>query len=95
VPLALQQFTQGLLMARNGPDSPPDDVGSRGQSRPPGCAPGLLSLTHTGLFRRSAFVAVARVRRAGKTASVVDIEVVDEQERRVAIGRGAYSSNAG
>jgi uncharacterized protein (TIGR00369 family) len=40
-------------------------------------------------------VAVARVRRAGKTASVVDVEVVDDEERLVALGRGAYSSNAG
>jgi acyl-coenzyme A thioesterase PaaI-like protein len=40
-------------------------------------------------------VAVARVRRAGKTASVVDVEVVDEEERLVALGRGTYSSNTG
>lgn len=43
----------------------------------------------------SALVAVARVRRAGKTASVVDVEVVDDEERLVALGRGTYSSNAG
>jgi uncharacterized protein (TIGR00369 family) len=43
----------------------------------------------------SALVAVARVRRVGRTASVVDVEVVDEEERLVALGRGAYSSNAG
>jgi uncharacterized protein (TIGR00369 family) len=43
----------------------------------------------------SALVAVARVRRAGKTASVVDVEVVDDQEKLVALGRGTYSSNAG
>ena len=43
----------------------------------------------------SALVAVARVRRAGKTASVVDVEVVDDQERLVALGRGTYSSNPG
>ena len=40
-------------------------------------------------------VAVARVRRTGKTVSVVDIEVVDDEERLVALGRGAYSSNTG
>jgi uncharacterized protein (TIGR00369 family) len=40
-------------------------------------------------------VAVACVRRTGKTVSVVDIEVVDDEERLVALGRGAYSSNAG
>ena len=43
----------------------------------------------------SALVAVARVRRAGKTASVVDVEVVDDQEKLVALGRGTYSSNTG
>jgi uncharacterized protein (TIGR00369 family) len=43
----------------------------------------------------SALVAVARVRRAGRTATVVDVEVVDDEERVVALGRGTYSSNAG
>ena len=42
-----------------------------------------------------ALVAIARVRRAGKIASVVDIEVVDDQERLVALGRGTYSSSPG
>jgi uncharacterized protein (TIGR00369 family) len=42
-----------------------------------------------------ALTAVARVRRAGKTAAVVDIDVADDQGRLVAIGRGAYSSTAG
>ena len=43
----------------------------------------------------SALVAIARVRRTGKTASVVDVEVVDDQEKLVALGRGTYSSNPG
>jgi uncharacterized protein (TIGR00369 family) len=43
----------------------------------------------------STLVAVARVRRAGKTASVVDVEVIDDRESLVALGRGTYSSNAG
>jgi uncharacterized protein (TIGR00369 family) len=43
----------------------------------------------------SAVIAVARVRRAGRTASVVDVEVVDDKARLVALGRGTYSSNAG
>jgi uncharacterized protein (TIGR00369 family) len=43
----------------------------------------------------SAAIAVARVRRAGRTASVVDVEVVDDEARLVALGRGTYSSNAG
>ncbi len=42
-----------------------------------------------------ALTAVARVRRAGRTTAVVDIEVADDQGRLVAIGRGAYSSTAG
>ena len=42
-----------------------------------------------------ALTAVARVRRAGKTAAVVDIEVVDDQGKLVAIGRGAYASSPG
>jgi uncharacterized protein (TIGR00369 family) len=43
----------------------------------------------------SAVTAVARVRRAGRTASVVDVEVVDDEARLVALGGGTYSSNAG
>jgi uncharacterized protein (TIGR00369 family) len=42
-----------------------------------------------------ALTAVARVRRAGKTAAIVDIEVVDEEKRLVALGRGTYSSSVG
>jgi uncharacterized protein (TIGR00369 family) len=42
-----------------------------------------------------ALVATARVRRAGKSATVVDIEVADDQGRFVALGRGTYSSTAG
>src|SRR5262249_37206763 len=43
----------------------------------------------------SAIIAVARVRRAGKTASVVDVEVLDDQARLVALGRGTYASTVG
>ena len=39
--------------------------------------------------------AVARVRRTGKMAAVVDIEVFDDDEKLVALGRGTYSSSAG
>jgi uncharacterized protein (TIGR00369 family) len=42
-----------------------------------------------------ALVAIARGRRAGRTAAVVDVEVIDDVERVVALGRGTYSSNAG
>ncbi|MCC7081300.1 MAG: PaaI family thioesterase [Burkholderiales bacterium] len=38
---------------------------------------------------------VARVRRAGKTAAIIDIDVSDEQGKLVAIGRGTYSSQRG
>ena len=34
--------------------------------------------------------AVARVRRAGRTIAVVDIDVLDEKQALVAIGRGTY-----
>jgi uncharacterized protein (TIGR00369 family) len=38
--------------------------------------------------------AVARVRRTGKSAAVVDIEVLDDANKLVALGRGTYSSTA-
>ena len=38
---------------------------------------------------------IARVRRAGKTAAVIDVDVSDEQGKLVAIGRGTYSSQRG
>jgi len=43
----------------------------------------------------TAITAIARVRRAGKTASVVDVDVLDEQARLVALGRGTYASTVG
>ena len=42
-----------------------------------------------------AIVGVARVRRAGKTAALIDIDVSDDQGRLVAVGRGTYSSQRG
>ena len=39
--------------------------------------------------------AVATVRRAGRTVGVVDIDVTDDSDRLVAIGRGCYSMTAG
>jgi uncharacterized protein (TIGR00369 family) len=39
--------------------------------------------------------AVARVRRAGKTTATVDIEVLDDENRLVALGRGTYSAALG
>jgi len=42
-----------------------------------------------------ALTAVARVRRAGRTAAIVDIEVIDDEKKLVALGRGTYSSTMG
>ena len=39
--------------------------------------------------------AVARIRRAGRTVGVVDIDVLDDQHRVIAIGRGCYGTKAG
>jgi uncharacterized protein (TIGR00369 family) len=39
--------------------------------------------------------ATARVRRAGRTVAVVDIDVRDSEGRLVAIGRGTYGSQPG
>jgi len=39
--------------------------------------------------------AVARIRRVGRTVGVVDIEVMDDQGRVVALGRGTYGTKAG
>jgi len=39
--------------------------------------------------------AQARVRRAGRTVGVVDIDVLDDQGRLVAIGRGTYGTKKG
>jgi uncharacterized protein (TIGR00369 family) len=39
--------------------------------------------------------ALTRVRRAGRTVAVVDIDVLDDEGRLVAIGRGTYGTKAG
>jgi uncharacterized protein (TIGR00369 family) len=39
--------------------------------------------------------AQARVRRAGRTIGVVDIDVLDEGSRLIALGRGCYGTQAG
>jgi uncharacterized protein (TIGR00369 family) len=39
--------------------------------------------------------ATARVRRAGRTVGVVDIDVEDEEKRLVAVGRGCYGTQPG
>lgn len=39
--------------------------------------------------------AVAKVRRLGRTVAVVDIDVTDEKQALIAIGRGTYSSHLG
>jgi uncharacterized protein (TIGR00369 family) len=40
-------------------------------------------------------LALARVRRAGRTIGVVDIDVTDSNERLIALGRGCYGTQAG
>ncbi len=40
-------------------------------------------------------VAIATVRRIGRTVAVVDIDVSDDQNRLTAVGRGCYSSSLG
>jgi uncharacterized protein (TIGR00369 family) len=45
--------------------------------------------------RNSDLVAHARVRKAGRTVGVVDIDVEDGTGRLVAIGRGCYGTQAG
>jgi uncharacterized protein (TIGR00369 family) len=44
---------------------------------------------------QSDLLALARVRRAGRTVGVVDIEVSDSSGRLVALGRGCYGTQAG
>lgn len=39
--------------------------------------------------------ATARVRRAGRTVGVVDIDVEDSEKRLVAVGRGCYGTQPG
>ncbi len=39
--------------------------------------------------------ATARVRRAGRTVGIVDIDVEDEENRLVAVGRGCYGTQPG
>ena len=43
----------------------------------------------------TALTATARVRRAGRTVGLVDIDVTDDAGRLVAVGRGTYGARAG
>ena len=43
----------------------------------------------------AAITGTARVRRSGRTVTVVDIDVYDESNALVAVGRGTYSSQRG
>jgi len=43
----------------------------------------------------STLTAVARVRRAGKTAATVDVDILDDEDRLIALGRGTYLSSLG
>jgi len=49
----------------------------------------LRPATRTDLFAR------ARIRRAGRTIGVVDIDVTDNQDRLIALGRGCYGTQGG
>lgn len=40
-------------------------------------------------------VAQAKVRKAGRTVGVVDIDVLDDKDRLIAIGRGTYGTRGG
>ncbi|MCY4451155.1 MAG: PaaI family thioesterase [Immundisolibacterales bacterium] len=43
----------------------------------------------------TSLTATARVRRAGRTVGLVDIDVTDDAGRLVAVGRGTYGTTAG
>ena len=43
----------------------------------------------------SVLTGTARVRRAGRTVALVDVDVYDEQQTLVAVGRGTYSPQRG
>ena len=43
----------------------------------------------------TSLTATARVRRAGRTVGVVDIDVTDDAGRLVAVGRGSYGTRTG
>ncbi len=40
-------------------------------------------------------VARARVRRSGRTVAVVDVDILDDQDRLTAVGRACYSAQTG
>jgi len=43
----------------------------------------------------TSLTAVARVRRVGRTVGVVDVDVFDDSNRLVAVGRGTFGSQGG
>ncbi len=51
-----------------------------------------LRIDYLRAARDVELIATARIVRAGRTVSIVDIEVKDSQERLIAIGRGAFST---
>ncbi len=54
-----------------------------------------LRIDYLRMAQATDLIASARVVKAGRTIGVVDIEVVDDQGRVVAIGRVNYSTRAG
>lgn len=43
---------------------------------------------------KTSLTAKAQVRRVGRTVGVVDVDVVNDEGKLVAVGRGTFSSNA-
>ena len=44
---------------------------------------------------KTSLTAIAQVRRVGRTVGVVDVDVVNDEGKLVAVGRGTFGSNAG
>ena len=60
---------------------------------------GVPTINYRTDFLRPAFntalIGKAKVRRAGRTVAVVDIDIYDESERLLAVGRGTYGTQVG
>ncbi len=60
---------------------------------------GVPTINFRADYLRPAFntdlIATARVRRAGRTVGVVDVDVMDESDRLLAVGRACYSMQVG
>jgi uncharacterized protein (TIGR00369 family) len=54
-----------------------------------------LRIDYLRMAENTDLIATARVIKAGRSIGVVDIEVCDESNRIIAVGRGNYSTRAG